>query len=279
MSEPSPSEPVPPSSPASTGSPLTRRCSWWARPSLLSLAVVVVLLTVAMVWPLLRGGASDAGTAAMAGQGLPWQIRTDGAGGSQVFGLRLGRDTLADVERLWGGDLRVTLIAAPGQAPALEGYVEGFQASFVTGKLVIAFQADPGWLAKAWDRSPRHDIGEGAVRQHELAMEDLALARSQPLIALSFVPAARLDEATVLARFGASPERHTGPAGELQLLYADQGVAIALPPPEGEAARSKALIQYVAPADFDARLRQPLLAAAAAAAASAALPASDTPAR
>jgi len=259
-----------------THAPLTtllrgRYRPWWARPAAVSLWVTLGVLGAVMGWPLLR--APDTGSASTAatgrGQGLPWQVRPDGAGGSEVFNLPLGRATLADVERLWGQDLKVALIAAPGQPPALEAYVEGFQASFVTGKLVVAFEAEPGWLADAWTRAPRRDIGAGAVRQHELSMDDLAVARSLPVAALSFVPSARLDEATVQQRFGAAPERHLGPAGEVQLFYPALGVAIALPPAQGEDAASKALIQYVPPAAFEARLRGPLLAAVAAQAASA----------
>jgi hypothetical protein len=92
--------------------------------------------------------------------------------------------------------------------PALEAYVESFQAGFVNGKLVLAFAAEPGWLIEALARSPRRELaGDGTARRHALAEADLTQAQGLPLAALAFRPAARLDEATVVARFGPPAER------------------------------------------------------------------------
>jgi hypothetical protein len=223
----------------------------------LSLVAVVLLLALSLAWPWLSRPA-DAGALASAERGLPWQVRADGAGGSEVFGLSLGRATLADVQARWGHDLVVALIAAPGQAPALEAYVEGFQAGYVTGKLVLAVEADPAWLARARGRSTKSEVGEGAVRRSGLTPDDLADAMRLPLAGMGLLPSARLDEAVVTLRFGAAAERLVGPTGELHLLYPVLGVAVALPPAEGEGARARSLIQYVAPRDFERRLRQPL---------------------
>lgn len=242
---------------------------WWLRPPVLALLITLGLLAATLSWPLLRWWWAPPPAAEAPAQGLPWQIQPDGQGGSRVFGLPLGTATLREVELLWNQDLKVALIAARGQTPALEAYVETFRAGFVTGKLVVALQPPAGWTAQAWERSPRGEVnaaqgGSGTVRQRELAPEDRLQARDWPVAALSFVPSARLDEATVLQRFGPGAERHAGPDGVVQLLYPALGVAVALPPAEGETARSRALIQYVAPRDFEARLRAPLAAAAAA---------------
>jgi hypothetical protein len=194
--------------------------------------------------------------------GLPWQVRADGTGEAEVFGLGLGRSTLADVQRRFPEDLNVGLIVPNGQAPALEAFVDSFRAGFITGKLVLAFEADPGWALRAKKRSPKNEVGEGGrSRRYNLAADDVETARSAVLVAMAFMPSAKLDEATVVQRFGDNPERHAGPTGETQLLYAVKGVAIALPPTTGEDAGAKAVIQYVAPREFDSRLRAPLLAA------------------
>jgi hypothetical protein len=107
---------------------------------------------------------------------------------------------------------------------------------------------------------------EGAVRRRELAPQDLDAARRIAVSALAVIPAARLDEATVVQRFGPPTERHVGADGVVQLLYPERGVAVALPPAEGDAARAKPVIQYVAPRDFERLLRAPLQAAQAASA-------------
>lgn len=240
--------------------------AWWRSPPVLALLITVLLLAAALAWPLLRWHLAPP-AAVSAEQGLPWQVQADGRGGSTVFGLHLGAATLAEVEQRWGQDLKVALISSQGQAPALEAYVESFQAAYVSGKLVLTLAADPDWCRRAWDRSPRGEVDAGreaAVRRRALSVEDLDRARRMPVASLAFIPAARLDEATVVQRFGPPSERHTGVGGVLQLLYAARGVAVALPPAEGDSARARPVIQYVPPRDFERLLRVPLRAASAA---------------
>lgn len=247
--------PPPPPNPASPpGAPVTR---WWARPPLLALAIAAALLLLALAWTAWRGGAGSTPDGL-----LPWQVRQRPGGGTEVFGLAPGRSTVAEVSQRFAHDLRLALAVSKGQPPALEAYVEAFQAGFVNGKLVLAFDADPGWLAGALARSPRHELaGDGTSRRHALAEPDLAQAQAMTLSALAFLPAARLDEATIVARFGPPAERVAGAQGEVQLLYPAIGMAATLPPAEGDLARARAVLQYVAPADFERRLRAPLLGA------------------
>ena len=240
--------------------PAARRGGW--KQALAIVVGVLALVVTLLVGTMLLGGGGAPPTAET---GLPWQVKADGAGGAEVFGLTLGRTTLADVRTRFGDNLRVGLIAPNGQAPALEGYVETFQAGFVTGKLVLAFEADPAWLEAARGRAPRFEVGEGGrSRRYALRAEDLDQVLSRPLLGLAFVPAARLDETVVTQRFGPPGERFTGADGVLQLLYPDRGIAIALPPAEGDEAKARPVIQYTAPRDFEARLRAPLKAVGAA---------------
>jgi len=237
---------------------------WWARPPLLALAISGVLLALVLAWSVWRGATAPP---ASAPQNLPWQIQRLPDGGSEVFGLVPGRTTVAEVTQRFSNDLRLALVASGDQPPALEAYVESFQAGFVNGKLVLAFAADPHWMAAALARSPRRELaGDGRASRHALAEADLAQAQSLPLAALAFLPAARLDEATVVARFGVPAERIAGAQGELQLLYPALGLAATLPPAEGELARARPVLQYVAPREFEQRLRAPLSGASAPAA-------------
>jgi hypothetical protein len=251
------------STPAAAPAQAVVKRRWWQRPSVISLGVVVAVLSGAVAWSVLSMQPAGQGRV---DTGLPWQVRADGTGAAEVFGLSLGRATLADVQRRFPEDLNIGLITPNGQAPALEAYVESFKAGFVTGKLVLAFEADPAWAEQARAHAPRNEVGEGGrSRRYTLASDDLETARRAVLVAMAMLPSARLDEATVVQRFGDNPERHTGPAGETQLLYAVKGVAIALPPVQGVGAGGRTVIQYAAPRDFESRLRAPLLAASGAA--------------
>ena len=250
---------------------------WWQRPSVISLAVVLLLLGGAMVWPLWHLASSPPGPGDRVPVDLPWQVQLQDGGGTKVFGLRPGVSSLAEVEQRFGDNLRVGLIVPSGGAPALEGFVESFQAGFINGKLALAFDAEPAWLAAAQARAPRNEVGEGGrSRRYGLAADDLPQARRMTLVGLSFIPAAALDEATAVQRFGPPAERLVGPTGERQLLYPAQGIAIALPPEAGEGARAKAVIQYVAPQDVERRVRAPLRAAQGAASQAAAASAGGT---
>ena len=79
-------------------------------------------------------------------------------------------------------------------------------------------------------------------------------ARQATLAALTFLPAARFDEAVALERFGPAPERIGSADGQVHLLYPERGLVVSLDP-QG---RGKPVLQYVAPRDF-ARLRAPLV--------------------
>lgn len=225
---------------------------------MLAWAATVLLLVLGLGWSLLRLGDAAGSTAAQ--EGLPWQVRPLADGGSEVFGIAPGRSTLADVAQRFGDGLRLALVSAPGQPPALEAYVESFHAGVIDGKLILAFSAELPWLNDALARSPRHErSADGLSKRHALAAEDLAAAQRLPVSALNFLPAARLDEPTLQVRFGPPAERIAGPQGEVQLLYPALGLAIAVPPAEGPLARARAVLQYVAPREFDRRLRAPLV--------------------
>lgn len=232
---------------------------WWTRPPLLALSIAAALLVLALAWSAWQVRTAPPGPAPT---NLPWQVQRLPDGASEVFGLVPGRTTVAEVSQRFANDLRLALVVSANQPPALEAYVESFQAGFVNGKLVLAFAAEPGWLTKALARSPRRELaGDGTARRHALAEADLAQAQGLPLAALAFLPAARLDEMTVAARFGPPAERLAGAQGELQLLYPALGLAVTLPPAEGDLARARPVLQYVAPREFEQRLRAPLVGA------------------
>ncbi len=70
--------------------------------------------------------------------------------------------------------------------------------------------------------------------------------------AIAFIPAANLDEAIVLQRFGAPDERIRADENREHFLYRAKGLDVQLD------AKGKEVLQYVPPRDF-ARLRDPLV--------------------
>jgi hypothetical protein len=211
---------------------------WWA---LGAGAVVLVAAFAQPVWWLLQGGHATAVSAGDAA--LPWQVQVLANGSSRALGLHLGADTLGDARLRLGDGLQVAVVARLDEAGALEALAEPFAAGFVSGRLVLAFDAPPAalrrWRANASGSSPM----DGGARRFALRAADLAEAASAPLVGLSLVPAVRLTEADVRQRFGPPAATQPLDGGALLLRYPALGVAVTVAPGQ------RGLIQYVAPRD------------------------------
>lgn len=196
--------------------------------------------------------------------GLPWDITTLPDGASRILGdsgLVLSPDparasTLADVQRLWPIETQIAIVVAPGEVGALEAFVDPAQLGFVAGKLVVSTRLSTEALQAMKARAAKVEFMESTTRRYTLSADDLAQALKTPISAVSLVPQAQLDAATLTQRFGEPSERlrlgQDATAVE-HLLYPQQGLDIAV------SQQGKEVMQYVAPGQFD-RLRQPLQA-------------------
>jgi hypothetical protein len=225
-------------------------------PFVIAVGAGLAILLLAFLAPLMHmvgGGTPAAGSPQ--DQGLPWQTQVAPDGSLKVFGLALGRTRLADAQATLGDSLQIALVGKAGDLGALEGLVEPFAAGFVSGRLVLAFDVPPATLARWREHSKHSEAMEGGLRRFDMSPDDRDDARQMPLVGLSFVPSVRLSEADVRQRFGAPSEVMDQPDGAKALLYPDRGLVATV------SAGSKGVLQYVAPAQFEARLRAPLLAA------------------
>lgn len=233
---------------------------WWMRPWVLALGAGVAVLALALLPPLWQAWRATHSGAPVAlapppAHGLPWQVEWLPGGATRVFGLSPGVSVLADADPQ-GDALQVALVGRGDEVGVLEAYVEQFRAGYVAGRLVLAAAADEaqraGWRMRATGR----EGGRDGVWRHRLAPADRAQALRATITGLTFIPDAQLDAQTLGQRFGEPAERvRTGERLE-HWLYPERGLAIALD------AEGREVLQYVAPADFEARLRAPLLAAA-----------------
>lgn len=186
---------------------------------------------------------------------LPWQIATDGQGGSSVFGLRPGVSTLAEVKQRLGGDLDVAIIAAPQEAGSLEGFYTQVPLGFVMAKVIVTVDASPELVSAMRERALKAQYMESSTRKIRLHPDDLVAAEKMPVRAIVVIPSVNLDEATVVERFGKPGERVPVSDKRVHLLYPEKGLDVTVD------AEAKELLQYVAPRDFSL-LRAPLGAAA-----------------
>lgn len=199
----------------------------------------------------------------------PWQIEAEPHGPLKAFGLRLPGSTLADAVALWGDDLQVGVIESRGQAAALEAYTDRWTGGGVGGKLVLAMQASDASLMRWQERSPKRERLDADAQRWHLRSDDREAAMRSAVVGLSFLPAQKPDAATLKARFGDPAELIEGEGGTRHWLYPERGLAIAR-----DDASGRLVLQVVAVADFERRLRGPLRAASLKAAAT---PASGPP--
>jgi len=187
-------------------------------------------------------------------RGLPWQIELPGDGTSRVFDIHLGVDDVGAVLDRLGQDAQLAIIARPGEAGALEIYYPRFQAGPLSGRLIVSAALPEETLEALKRHAPRRKPQESGAVRYWLADEDLATVRAAPVTGVGFIPAAQLDEALAVARFGEPDERITESEGVTHWLYPRLGLDLVMD------AGGRELLQYVPPRDFAARLRAPLAA-------------------
>ncbi|MBK7846596.1 MAG: hypothetical protein IPJ73_04170 [Zoogloea sp.] len=181
--------------------------------------------------------------------GLPWQIETLPSGESKVFDLTLGRSTLADARARFGNEMQLAIVAEPQETGNAEGYYEAITLGFVAGKLIITADLSKEVIEGMRERAPRPNTCRAPPAT--LAEADRAAVLAAPIRGIAFIPSAQLDESVILERFGQPSERIRVNEHLEHLLYPAKGLDIVLD------SKGKELMQYVAPARFEA-LQAPL---------------------
>ncbi|MFY9514641.1 MAG: hypothetical protein WAQ05_27045, partial [Rubrivivax sp.] len=107
------------------------------------------------------------------------------------------------------------------------------------------------------EAAARSEQVDADARRWRLRAADIAALADTPLAGLSFIVAVNLDAATLQQRFGPPAERWRQGERLEHWLYPERGLAVLLD------AQGKEVLQVAAPADFERRLRAPLLQAGA----------------
>lgn len=179
------------------------------------------------------------------GTDLPWQAHRDAEGHVQVFGLTLGRSTLTDAVAKLGRRHAFGLFRAADGTVTAEAYFKEAELGGLTAQLVLGLALDPataaGIVARAGDAAPQ----PSNTWQYTPAPADEPLLLGAVVRAITYVPAARLDDALVRQRFGEPHERLVDPARGTHWLYPECNLDLFL------GSDGKAVLQYVLPADYE----------------------------
>ncbi|KAB2967801.1 hypothetical protein [Zoogloea sp.] len=217
----------------------------------MKIAIAIILLALAILVGPVVWQFAHFDPKAVPTSGLPWQVEVLPGGEAKVFDLIPGRSTLAEARTRFGAEMQLAIVAEPNEAGNVEGYYEQATAGFVAGKLIITADLPKDIIEGMRERAPKTEYMQSTTRKATLAEADKAAALAAPIRAMSFVPSAQLDEAVILERFGQPAERIRVNDHVEHLLYPAKGLDVVLD------TQGKELLQYVAPARFDA-LRAPL---------------------
>jgi hypothetical protein len=177
---------------------------------------------------------------------LPWDIKLDGHGGSQVFGLTLGKSTLNDAREIFGSDGKISLFVSRDGQPALEAYFERVFLSGLRADIVLVLDADADLLQGLYDRGSRISRTTEITRKVDIAAADQVTVGGLPVGLIDYIPAADLDAELVTSRFGEPAEKiQQGDSGVTHWIYPERGLSIGINPD------GKEMLQYVPPRRVD----------------------------
>ncbi len=238
-----------------------------------TLLMLVLALLAPWAWQQWKGGTTPAPSTQVSR--LPWVVNVLDSQRSEVLGLQLVSatatgegTTLEQASAAWPQEvLEIAVVQSPAGTRTLEAFLASVSLNGLQGKLVFTAAA-PAQTLQAWaDRAVRSDPQESGARRLSLTAPDAQQARRHRIDGIVFLPSARLDEDVLVQRLGPPAERLAealppqAPSDMppvVHLMYPDKGLAVAV---DGRG-KNRVVLQYVPPADFEARLRQPLRATA-----------------
>jgi hypothetical protein len=185
---------------------------------------------------------------------LPWQIEKTLSGSTRVFGLELGKSTLADAQQRFKEVYEVSMFARDDGSKVVEAYFDSLTLSGLRARVVLVMEMSPEQLDGFYKRGERIATMGSGTRKVTLADNDLQRLATMPIASLTYIPKANLDAELIQARFGKPVERIREIGGESRVehwLYPEQGLDLILHE------KGKEVLQYVQPARFEL-LRKPL---------------------
>jgi hypothetical protein len=234
----------------------------WRQPALLALAAALLIVLAAFAPTVWRAFTQPPGGEAVDLHEAPWAADIAPDGALRVLSLRLPGSTLGDVQARWPDGFQLGLMAPlAGEGPlSLEAYAENARPGGIAGRVVLTARVSESQLHAWRTRAVKSEGISASTRRLTLSPDDAAQALASPISAVGFIPHAQLDANVLRHRFG-EPQQIVGAGQPAEhWLYPARGLSVLLD------SRGRELLQFVSPAEFDQRLRQPLLAASSAAA-------------
>jgi hypothetical protein len=144
-----------------------------------------------------------------------------------------------------GPDSGVEIFVSPAQELSLEAFFEDVKLGELNAKVVLTLGLEHEILAAMASRTSKRQGSASGAWRLTLVASDLALAAQAPVVGISYLPMASLEEEVIDRLFGTPAEK--APAGEdtVSWLYPAKGLSITLDQ------HHKAILQYVSPDQFE----------------------------
>lgn len=184
----------------------------------------------------------------------PWQITVLPDGRTKVFGVVLGETVLRDIDQILKSRAKVALFESGKNKLSLEAYYKSVTKGGLSGSFVFTLDASNEQMEKLKKESSKKERTEANNIRYDLDMAATGLATGMVVKYLNYIPAAQLDEDTIVKRFGEPAKKIKLKNNEVgwHYLYPEKGLDL-IYKEEG-----KEVLQYVLPKDFNA-LIEPLL--------------------
>lgn len=168
------------------------------------------------------------------GADLPWNAQINEKGQLKVLGLTLGKSTSQEAMALYGKETKIILFSDKDHQPvSVETFFEDMYIGYsLRGRLILTLETSPELLEAMFSRGGRVKSVESGAHEITLAGSDLSEALNLPIRHLTYIPYPKINEETLIHRFGVAAQESVGndgikrwhyPERKLVVLFDDSG--------------------------------------------------------
>jgi hypothetical protein len=175
----------------------------------------------------------------------PWNIEVDSHGYTQVFGVTIGQSTWLDVNKHFNKYGKLAVFDDGKGQLSLEGFLGDITVSGITGRMILALEADQELLQKLMQGARKQEAQKSGAIRYTIDHGQRRDIVDLPVISLTFIPVVDLEPELIKQRFGEPDRIISMPFGVRHFIYLHKGLDIIVDN------SGKEVLQYVIPAKID----------------------------
>lgn len=162
------------------------------------------------------------------GSALPWNAAINTQGQLTVLGLTLNQSTTRDAMALYGKETKIILFSDKQHQPvSVEAFFEDMYIGYsLRGRLILTLETSTELLEAMFNRGGRIKSADSGAHEITLAGNDLGEAINLPIRHLTYIPYPKIDEETLVHRFGQPSRDSIGDDGIRRWHYPERNLVI-----------------------------------------------------